>query len=434
VTAMGELALDFDVVLALLHTDEPPVRRAAARALPSFGAARSLEPLLEALADDDPTVREAVSDALIGIGDVAGSVAPFLGDHRREAAALAVLVRLSNAHPGLLRSYATEEQRRALHYHRSWQALSPSHDDRVQLLVRGLRHRALRHAEHAVRALAPPGEQETIDLAITNVDVRDPNQRAAALDTLEAIAEPDLVRPLLAVWEPVPSSSAADQGMLRALLDEDDPWIRASAAFAAWTSGDAGLLGVLEGLSRDDPDPIVREAAGHVVREDGPVETVSMLSLMDRVMALQKVPLFSALSPEDLKHVAESLTENVYVDGTVIAMQDDPGDVMHVVVSGEVRVLRGDEHPEEVARRGPGYIVGEMAILAEQPRMADLVAAGEVRTLSIDRQRFQRILRERPDAALAVMRELCLRLIEAHAIRPGDAATFARRGQSGPTS
>ena len=152
------------------------------------------------------------------------------------------------------------------------------------------------------------------------------------------------------------------------------------------------------------------------------METVSTLSLMDRVMALQKVPLFRTLSPEDLKHVAESLTENVYVDGTVIARQDDPGDAMHVVVSGDVRVLRGDEQPVEVARRGPGYIVGEMSILAEQPRMADLVADGDVRTLSIGRQRFQRILRERPDAALAVMRELCFRLVEAHATRPGDAA------------
>lgn len=52
-----------------------------------------------------------------------------------------------------------------------------------------------------------------------------------------------------------------------------------------------------------------------------------------------------------------------------------------------------------MARRGPGYIVGEMAILTEQPRMANLVTVGDVRTLSIDRKRFQRILRERPDAA-----------------------------------
>jgi CRP-like cAMP-binding protein len=37
-----------------------------------------------------------------------------------------------------------------------------------------------------------------------------------------------------------------------------------------------------------------------------------------------------------------------------------------------------------------------------------------VRTLSIDRRRFQRILRDRPEASLAVMQALCERLKEAH--------------------
>jgi CRP-like cAMP-binding protein len=135
---------------------------------------------------------------------------------------------------------------------------------------------------------------------------------------------------------------------------------------------------------------------------------------MDRVLALQQVPLFRELSPADLKHVAESVTENAYVDGTVIAEQGDPGDAMHVVVTGEVRVLVGaGSDVQEVARRGPGYIVGEMSVIGDRPRMANLVAAGDVRTLSIDRSRFQRILKERPDAALAVMRELSARLSEA---------------------
>jgi CRP-like cAMP-binding protein len=137
---------------------------------------------------------------------------------------------------------------------------------------------------------------------------------------------------------------------------------------------------------------------------------------MERILALRKVPLFRQLSPVDLKHVADAATEHVYEDGTVIAEQGDPGDAMHVVVTGEVRVLLGQpgDRDVEVARRGVGYIVGEMAILSQEPRMASLVASGEVRTLSIDRRRFERILRERPDVSLAVMRELCFRLQAAY--------------------
>jgi CRP-like cAMP-binding protein len=127
------------------------------------------------------------------------------------------------------------------------------------------------------------------------------------------------------------------------------------------------------------------------------------------------------LTPVDLKHVAASATEHLYPDREVIAEQGEVGDEMHIVVSGEIRVLLGSERepPVEVAKRRPGDCVGEMAIVSEEPRMASLVAEGDVRTLSIDRHRFQRILKERPEASLAVMRVLCERLRESHARDPG---------------
>lgn len=88
---------------------------------------------------------------------------------------------------------------------------------------------------------------------------------------------------------------------------------------------------------------------------------------------------------------------------------------MHIVVSGEIKVLiSSGTQRHEVARRRVGEYVGEMAIISEEPRMASLVSSGDVRTLSIDRKRFQRILRDRPEASLAVMQALRERLKEAH--------------------
>ena len=126
------------------------------------------------------------------------------------------------------------------------------------------------------------------------------------------------------------------------------------------------------------------------------------------------------LSPADLKHVAEVATEHVFLDDTVIIQQGEPGEEMHVIVSGRVRVvLQGTgETATEVAHRRTGDCVGEMAVVSRAPRMASLVAQGEVRTLSLDRRRFERILRERPEASLAVMEVLCDRLRELHGEQP----------------
>jgi CRP-like cAMP-binding protein len=148
----------------------------------------------------------------------------------------------------------------------------------------------------------------------------------------------------------------------------------------------------------------------------GAVETLSTLSLLERVLFLSRVRLFADLPPEDLQRVAEVASEHAFPDGEVIAEQGEPGDEMHVVVSGEIRVVvaRDGGPPAEVARRAAGEYVGEMAILGQESRMASLVCAGPVRTLGLDRRSFQRILRERPDVSLAVMGVLSERLREAH--------------------
>jgi CRP-like cAMP-binding protein len=53
--------------------------------------------------------------------------------------------------------------------------------------------------------------------------------------------------------------------------------------------------------------------------------------------------------------------------------------------------------------------------------MASLVAKGDVRTLAIDGRWFERILRERPDTSLAVMKVLSDRLRDLHGAEPPEA-------------
>ena len=72
----------------------------------------------------------------------------------------------------------------------------------------------------------------------------------------------------------------------------------------------------------------------------------------------------------------------------------------------------GTGSERELARRRQGDVVGEMALITQEPRMASLVASGEVRTLRLGRAEFEGVLRERPDTAIAVIRVLSLRLVE----------------------
>ena len=157
------------------------------------------------------------------------------------------------------------------------------------------------------------------------------------------------------------------------------------------------------------------------------MDTLPTLSLMERILFLRRVPLFADLPPADLKQVAAIAAERLYPSGEVLAREGEPGDEMYIVVSGEVMVVT--QAPgvgeQEIARRKSGDYVGEMAIISREPRMASLVAAGELRTLCIDQKQFEGILRERPETSLSLMRVLCQRLREASGgprLNPGPAS------------
>jgi CRP-like cAMP-binding protein len=135
---------------------------------------------------------------------------------------------------------------------------------------------------------------------------------------------------------------------------------------------------------------------------------------MERIVYLKRASLFADLSPADLKRVADITHEHFYTDGEIIAGQGEQGDEMYIIISGQVKVVaeQADGVQHELAVRKPGEVVGEMSIVSQEPRMATLAAAGDVRTLTIEQKQFEGILRERPETRLAVLRVLCERLKE----------------------
>jgi HEAT repeat protein len=402
-----------DAIASGLEDPDPLVRREAILALSESRVGTASEALVRALGDGDAEVRSAAVQGIVRMGDRAReALVMALARPELEAGAMHCLARMEGVDVSILRDYVGREISEAVRYGAHLRVVREGMDDRTDLVAHLLRYLSIQHAVNGLHAASNYWDPVGIRLAIENLGSKDPGQRANALETIEAVGEPDVVRPLLAVWEDTSSPSADGSSALAELMRDRDPWLRAAAAFAS--AGRAELRSDVEELSLSDADTLVREAAAVALEGDRVVEALPSLSLMERIVFLRRVPLFVDLSPADLKHVAEAATEQIYPDGEVIAQQGEPGDEMYMVLSGEMRVLvkRDERAATEVARRVPGEYVGEMAVITQAPRMASLVAAGDVRTLAIDRRRFERILRERPEASLAVMRELCNRLVK----------------------
>ena len=124
------------------------------------------------------------------------------------------------------------------------------------------------------------------------------------------------------------------------------------------------------------------------------------------------VPLLARLPEAEVRALASHGQVHEHRPGTVIFQQGDPGDSLHIVVEGSIRivVLSASGVEATVALLGPGECVGDLALLDGRPRSASAIAARPTKTLVVTREAFRRWLGERPLAALALLETLSLRV------------------------
>ena len=127
---------------------------------------------------------------------------------------------------------------------------------------------------------------------------------------------------------------------------------------------------------------------------------------------LRHIPLFTHLSEADLARLADSARERNYPKNSVILFEDDPGDALYVVVTGQVKVVLIGEDGREVILSvlHEGNFFGEMALIDDEPRSAHVIAMHDSNLLLLRREDFQRRLQEAPTIALGLLRELSRRL------------------------
>ncbi|HXH97977.1 MAG TPA: cyclic nucleotide-binding domain-containing protein [Gaiellaceae bacterium] len=127
---------------------------------------------------------------------------------------------------------------------------------------------------------------------------------------------------------------------------------------------------------------------------------------------LAEVPLFAHLNRRQLRKVAGECRIRRMHEGAEIVRTGEPGNVLFVVLDGEVSVRR---RGVPAIPLGIGSFFGELALLADAPRTATVVAVRPVVCLTISRSRFHKLLREEPAIAIAVIGELAGRLQAAYA-------------------
>ncbi len=131
--------------------------------------------------------------------------------------------------------------------------------------------------------------------------------------------------------------------------------------------------------------------------------------------SLQSIPLFAHLREEDVNRISRFARDRSYPKNSVIVFEEDPGDSLYVVMSGQVKVVLIGEDGREVILSTPskGDFFGEMSLIDDQPRSAHVIAMEDSQLLVLRREDFHQCLSEMPGIAIGLLRAMCKRLRQA---------------------
>jgi CRP/FNR family cyclic AMP-dependent transcriptional regulator len=126
-----------------------------------------------------------------------------------------------------------------------------------------------------------------------------------------------------------------------------------------------------------------------------------------RIRHLQRVPLFSGFSEDDLRRIVDRSRIVEVAAGTVVTELGEPGDSFFVIIDGTVAARTPIGAGSELK---PGDFFGEMSLLDGEPRSATIVASTDLRLLVVDRTHFWQLLDETPDLIRRILTILSRRV------------------------
>lgn len=138
---------------------------------------------------------------------------------------------------------------------------------------------------------------------------------------------------------------------------------------------------VLFSLDRECFNGIVKDAAAK--KRDRYDEFLSKIDLLSTMDGYERSKIADALKPVKVKK------------GEYVVKEGQTGDTFYLIEDGEAiatKTLEKNQPPEKVFEYVPGNYFGELALLKDVPRQANIIALTDMNLVSLDRYSFKRLL------------------------------------------
>ena len=137
---------------------------------------------------------------------------------------------------------------------------------------------------------------------------------------------------------------------------------------------------------------------------------LSMYSTLEKALILKSIDLFESIPSEELIRVAQIADEEQFETDSLLFEEGDFGDSMYIVANGKVRVHKGERTIVELEK---GACVGEMALLDQEPRSADVTVNADTTLLKITQDGFYELMSSNMEIMHGIVKLITNRLRKA---------------------
>lgn len=137
-----------------------------------------------------------------------------------------------------------------------------------------------------------------------------------------------------------------------------------------------------------------------------------MLSTVEKVILLKKVPIFEHLGGEELISISDIAQEKDYKKNEIVFYEGTVGYELYIVINGSVEISRKmpDGTKKIVVHIGQYDYFGEMSLFEDSSHSATATAKEDTKSLVIPREGFIDICNEYPAIALEIIKIFSKRL------------------------
>jgi CRP/FNR family cyclic AMP-dependent transcriptional regulator len=137
---------------------------------------------------------------------------------------------------------------------------------------------------------------------------------------------------------------------------------------------------------------------------------------MVSIEVLRRVPCFQSLEADQLASISRSSELRQLPRDSFLFRAGDRADALYILVTGKLAVSLCDARGLrlQLATIEPGACLGEMGLSQRTPRSADVSATEDAVLVQIQRDQFERLMREEPIFALSLLADLSKKLQDAN--------------------